>query len=499
MFQNRVRTAALAGAIAVATGVSGLTVPANAEIKQNVSDQFIDPNASTNHLGTAVNPIPEVKQGEVTAEDVLSKRVEDVQKWVGKNYSPNQIKDYRDKGKFENEAEEALAANAAVNRDAVSVELAVASQNLRDVLATIDQAEREAKEAQNAWTAWASAVTLTDSEAEKINDFIDNNGLTVNHVTGNQNSPTQANFYTNTKTQADKLNAYREDLAQRIQNASADNATADQRATAAKLAELDAKIESYLDGNAEALRKNAVEKSKNLQKYDISALEAIKEQAEAQVRVLRLLQSYYAVAARYYEQYQNSTLTKDERQTLRQTYRQLLDGEKVAPQQGADAPFEDDAMVVFTRSAVEKLLKNDYTVNADSKWDLSVDYVFNLDKKYESDADAAAAADAARKAEEEARKQNDKAIRDALDAIAAALAAQKGTQPSGNSNTNQGNGTSNQGNGTSNQGNDSSSTGSSNNDGKLSPAAIIGIVLGVIAALGGVVAFAFPQIQQFLP
>lgn len=493
MFQNRVRTAALAGAIAVATGVSGLTVPANAEIKQNVSDQFIDPNASTNHLGTAVNPIPEVKQGEVTAEDVLSKRVGDVQKWVSDNYSPNQIKDYRNKGEFDNEAEEALAANAAVNRDAVSVELAVASQNLRDVLATIDQAEREAKEAQNAWTAWASAVTLTQSEADKINKFIDDNKLGVNHVDGNQNSPTQADFYNKTKTLATELNEYREDLAQRIQNASADNATADERANAAKLAELDAKIESYLDGNAEALRTNAVEKSKNLQKYDINALEEIKEQAEAQVRVLRLLQSYYAVAARYYEQYQNSTLTQDERQTLRQTYRQLLDGEKVAPQQGAATPFGTFSMVKFTRSAVEKLLNNDYTVYPDSKWDLSVDYVFNLDKKYESDAEAAAAADAARKAEEEARKQNDKAIRDALDAIAAALAAEKGTQPSGNSGTNQGNGTSN-------QGNDSSSTGSSNNDGKKLPtAAIIGIVLGVIAALGGIVAFAFPQIQQFLP
>lgn len=496
MFQNRVRTAALAGAIAVATGVSGLTVPANAEIKQNVSDQFIDPNASTNHLGTAVNPIPEVKQGEVTAEDVLSKRVGDVQKWVSKNYSPDQIKDYRNKGEFENEAEEALAANAAVNRDAVSVELAVASQNLRDVLATIDQAEREAKEAQNAWTEWASAVTLTQSEAEEINEFIVKNNLNVAHVTGNQYSPTQADFYNNTKTLADQLNDYREALAQDIQNASADSATPDERANAAKLAELDAKIESYLDGNAEALRTNAVEKSKNLQKYDISALEAIKEQAEAQVRVLRLLQSYYAVAARYYEQYQNSNLTKDERQTLRQTYRLLLDGEKVAPQQGAMYPFEYGKlrdMVGFTRSAVDGLLDNHYEVIADSKWDLSVDYVFNLDKKYESDAEAAAAADAARKAEEEARKQNDKAIRDALDAIAAALAAEKGTQPSGNSDTNQGNGTSN-------QGNDSSSNGSSNNGGtKLPTAAIIGIVLGVIAALGGVVAFAYPQIQQFLP
>ena len=344
---------------------------------------------------------------------------------------------------------------------------------------------------------------MTESEAKKINKFIDDNNLGVAHVTGNQNSPTQANFYNNTKTLADELNDYREDLAQRIQNASADSATADEKANAAKLAELDAKIESYLDGNAEALRKNAVEKSKNLQKYDITALEEIKEQAEAQVRVLRLLQSYYAVAARYYEQYQNSTLTKDERQTLRQTYRLLLDGEQVAPQQGAMYPFEYGKlrdMVGFTRSAVDGLLDNHYEVIADSKWDLSVDYVFNLDKKYESDAEAAAAADAARKAEEEARKQNDKAIRDALDAIAAALAAQKSTQPSGNSNTNQGNGTSNQGNGTSNQGNDSSSNGSSNNDGKKLPtAAIIGIVLGVIAALGGVVAFAFPQIQQFLP
>lgn len=496
MFQNRVRTAALAGAIAVATGVSGLTVPANAEIKQNVSDQFIDPNASTNHLGTAVNPIPEVKQGEVTAEKVLRERVGDVQEWVSENYSPDQIKDYRNKAEFDNEAEEALAANAAANRDAVSVELAVASQNLRDVLATIDQAEREAKEAQNAWTAWASAVTLTESEAKKINKFIDDNNLGVAHVTGNQYSPKQADFYNNTKTLAADLNNYREGLAQRIQNASADSATADEKANAAKLAELDAKIESYLDGNAEALRTNAVEKSKNLQKYDISALEDIKEQAEAQVRVLRLLQSYYAVAARYYEQYQNSTLTQDERQTLRQTYRLLLDGEKVAPQQGAMYPFEYNGlqhMVGFTRSAVDGLLDNHYEVIADSKWDLSVDYVFNLDKKYESDAEAAAAADAARKAEEEARKQNDKAIRDALDAIAAALAAEKGTQPSGNSDTNQGNGTSN-------QGNDSSSTDSSKKDGKkLSTGAIIGIVLGVIAALGGVVAFAFPQIQQFLP
>lgn len=177
MFKNRVRTAALAGAIAVATGVSGLTVPANAEIKEDVSKNYIDENASTDKTGTAVNPTPAT--GEVTAESVLEDRVDDVQKWVNKNYNPDngQIKDYRDKRQFTDESEEALSKNAAANRDNVTAELEVASQNLRDVTATLAQANAETKAAQDAWTAWASAITLTPAEAAKVQKFVDDNDL----------------------------------------------------------------------------------------------------------------------------------------------------------------------------------------------------------------------------------------------------------------------------------------------------------------------------------
>lgn len=572
MFKNRVRTAALAGAIAVATGVSGIVVvPANAQdTAQGTTDQTDNrhnvPDGSKG-TGAAVDRVPGVAVKGKEAHTILGGRLTEVGDWIEKHRShvlrekdargTYDIRDYINNPTSSTQ-EEALMKDAQAQRDAVTAELEVASKNLRDLTATVEAAAAEAKSAREAWNAYAASVAITKKQQKELEKFFDTDGagehlpalfgsINIHDGSGYPGGlAAPADQLANTKHQqtagsaAPKKNAAivphavdtgkgQTDFVADVEKSAADlvelkrvvsyyaknigaagtpDATrvagVQDRQLIAELAALQALLDGFTTGDPVALNKAAIAKTAAAQEYNLGELQKLHDKAMAQVRVLRELQAYYGVAARYFELYENDALTNDERTGIREAYLNTLIGRDfnsdVALFGGNTFFMEVEQQIEALKTAGDdqnKLIE----VAPSPVWEPIVSRLRQLDLKYNADAVEDQAAREAREAQLRAEAEFRTNLNKALADIAAALAAQKTPAPGGTATeTSTATATTTTTPTAPNQDNGSADNGSTDNgEKKLSTGAIVGIVVGVLAALAGIVAVAFPQIQQFLP
>lgn len=574
MFQNRVRTAALAGAIAVATGVSGLTVPANAQ--ETNSAAIADAQNHQNGLGlnkadgseTQANGTvfePKTVDGrrvaaETQLKDALDKTAELLQdegedRAAARGKFVDLIASSGVNGGALDPSEKAVRDALAERGAEITAELEAAVKNAQDINATLQAARADDEAAADAWKEYQDAVNalnnvaVTAEEAETINGILkelrdgyirkgdgskanfDNDGRKINQTT---RTVPAADIYpgaTLTKQGKDKdgnqagstlkdLLDYFEwyDFRLGKQNPDYEDGNYITREHQLRVDELkalafngrydeakkaaDAALAAYNQANQQAERRDAI------------VLLILQQRAYAQINLLRALEADYDLMARYIDLYENDTLTDGDRSTVRKEYRKAIEklesgyiDRRIDALGTQDEKLDDEWLTWFSDEAnskpeSERYLqeKRDFAAGAvytetfgDAAWKDDVAYAREIDAKYAKQAEERKAA------EEEAKRIAEQAEKDRQEAIAREKERDELLKQLVESMQNRG-GNGDASNNTSNQDNDSSSTGSHNNGGKkLSTAAIIGIVLGVIAALGGIVAFAFPQIQQFLP
>lgn len=514
MFKNRVRTAALAGAIAVATGVSGLSVPAYAQDTPNGTTHQTDnslnkPDASDNRGGDALNPADAVPaKGEVRAEKTLEDRNDGLQGWITKHINNGDVFfSYPDAPQAAKPERVNLEEAKAKEADATA-KLNDASQNLRDAQATLDKANAEAKAAQAAWAAYAKSVSLTDGQVTQLKKLVNDEKakghdvegalnmtlptsidktapFNINNLQGVSVEPGNPNYFEQVEASRKQVADLRNAVAKASQDAAANNS----EGVASGLAALNAKINEFLVGNPTQLRDAAIAKTGEAKKYDVNRLGRILNRSMAQVRQLRLLQAYYGVAARYYELYEDNALTNDERTTIRKAYQNVLDGYDT---EGAYKFSAQGNFFEYVKRELEKQPNGDQNGDAQiaksHDWEQEVNKLRRLDLKYSETAAQNAAAQAAAAAEKKAREEYNQKVLEALQALANANKAQNTTKPGNNDSTNNNQGNTNQG-GSANQG-------AKKDDQGLK---IFGIIAGVIAAIAALAGLAnLPQVQAML-
>lgn len=476
MFKNRVRTAALAGAIAVATGVSGIVVvPANAQDTPQTGNHFNRPDGSKAEGGKEGQNTQPVKETKIAIE--LRKKANADSSAIKEHdlelFSPLERRPIeQDSYEFAKAKEE--EATALLNR---------AVNTLNDIDATLKAVEAETKTAEAAWARYATAVSLTSKEKKQLTDL----AAELNAPQAVQDAaaalpvmdakPGEPNFVTFTqKTRAemvaerDTILAFDEAVNEWIGTQGPGEEAVDNANKATQVYNL---LWSFLGewDQRDALYREALRLTQIATSRNIEVLRQAFDTAQANVRAARTIQAYYGVAARWLDLYENDTLRDNEENTIREVYRKVLFTNANNPE-GVKRSLEQFAIEAHA--------------NADSNlgWENEVQRVRKIDDKYRNDAADKAAAEAREAAERASTKAT-------LDSIAASLAAlansTEGQEP--------GAGAEKPGNGGSNPGNNTDVEGGK----KLSPAAIAGIVLGVVVALGGIVAVAFPQIQHMLP
>lgn len=485
MFKNRVRTAALAGAIAVATGVSGLTVPAIAQEAGTTNQtgngtNLADGSKTDGNVLNPTNRVPEVPATDVHTE--LEKRASDIKTWINKNEPADELIDY---GQNFQKPEQTRIDEIAKHQTAVTEELRIASELLGDIEANIDIAKAQAAAAKAAWKAYAESVALNADEADKVNAFIKDNDLTkygfsyskLNAANNNIEDARQLND-DGTRAKGGLLGQIAEASRKVAQN---DNGN---KADAAALAELDALVRSFLTGDPDALRTEAIKKTGEAERRNVTALEDLYPEVMAQVRTLRLTQAYYDVAARYYGLYEDDTLRDNEKNTLRAEYLSLLDGSADDLKYGLYTQTKNALIDFDDDSKFQDVAKS-------RDWEVQVSRVRSEDLKYRNDAATEAEArqriEEERKANEEYRQKLEKALADIAAALAAQQAAKETPAPSETTKPS--------------EDNKGGSTATETETAKkgLTPAGIAGIVIGVLALIGGGIAAAYPAIKNALP
>ncbi|MCP1388263.1 hypothetical protein M5J20_08710 [Corynebacterium sp. TA-R-1] len=498
MFKNRVRTAALAGAIAVATGVSGLTVPAyaqNPETGTTGSNPQTDNttnvvDASKGNGGTEATNIAPIDGA--TAVDQLAKKVKADNKAIKDFQKDGGVVDYEPFA--DRPIEQQLIDDAKANEAKATELLLQATATLNDIDKTIKAVDAETKAANAAWQKYADAVTITKSEKQELIDFLDkgnNRDLVpddiekaIDELWALEKKPDDLGYLDQVQTIARKTDkgsvnylVDQLDGSVRDYNSKDDKELANEVNAVLTISDM---VNGYLTGfdNRNALYKDAVAKSKIATSRNVVELNSLAKQARAHVRALRVIQAYYGMAARWLDLYENDVLTTDEIQTLRADYYNVV--------------FVDaNGWSLYKRAnaAASNIAKDN--VNWDNysnlNWENAAQKVRLLDKRYKGEAAAKDAADAARAAEA-------KDLNTQLAKVADELAKLNAAKSGGQNNPGNNNG------GTTNPTTDTkSSIKFKNDDDSLAPAGIAAIVLGVVAALGGILAFAFPHVQNFLP
>ena len=174
------------------------------------------------------------------------------------------------------------------------------------------------------------------------------------------------------------------------------------------------------------------------------------------------------MTARWLDLYENDTIVNEEDTTLRTEYYKLLQN---------DPQLLGLASAAKADVAKAKTGETDFDAIAPlDVWENKVQRVRLLDKKYRTDYKSLSGEDTTAGKE---RQSDLGRIADQLEALNNAGNAPKpGDDTKGSDNSNQNPG---------------------KTPGGVSGATIAAIVIGVLAALGGIVAVAFPHIQQFLP
>lgn len=366
MFKNRVRTAALAGAIAVATGVSGVAVPAFAQ----------DTNTS-NIQGGGFNEPDASLAKDVEAKNVTEAQLRDL---VGATHhyivNNNQFRELFEAAAAANtdgldrsEQADHKAYQAAANE--ATKQLAQAEKNVQDARASVAYALQNDKGADKAWANYEekafdynntvtnaaggqrygkdeSKLGLLESDLNKVNDQVgnkvnDEDKTGLPKLEAPKLSPVDPeNFESVQKTPAknikifeDTIKTYKERLdyiGWRGADKSEDSYVT--RDYEPLLKQLIADAEMLLEqlkadgAELEEARKAALEASRGAQATDILVRQGYLDQAHAQVRVLRAMEAEFAIGARVLELRESdengTVVVNGEQKTLREAYAELI-------------------------------------------------------------------------------------------------------------------------------------------------------------------------------
>ena len=384
MFKNRVRTAALAGAIAVATGVSGVAVPAFAE------------DTTVNSIqGPEFNPADASAAKDVTAENFTEKQLLDLTNSTDKFIkSYNQYKDLYPKvaalgGDGIDISEEQEYKDFQKFANLTTEQLAQAEKNVQAARASVAYALEKDKAADAAWNNYEEAafdynVTVTNvtgvenggnnphgdkgsqyetdeykkagllaTDIQKANDFLNDRGIKIENAPGdvldtsNLSVPAleeinPLDFWSAQDTPKKNLKKFEKEIEQyKLRLDYAGHRSADKNDKNYIPREYIGLVETVI-ADAEMLyeqlkadtaalneaRDAAREASRESQKSDVLVRQGLLDRAWAQVYVLRPMEAQFAIGARVLELYESgengTVVINGEQLTLRQAYERLI-------------------------------------------------------------------------------------------------------------------------------------------------------------------------------
>lgn len=497
MFNNRIRTAALAGAIAISTAASGVAIPAFAQETgtYNNTGGFNDADGST------IQPAPAVNHSEAelrTATDATGDYLADFQAGdleaiVGELIAAT------DDG-FD-PSEQAAYETFKAARERATQQLAFSAETITKTRESVAYALKVDQEATEAFLAYRNALRQVGTINDRIAD-----ANAANRTDGSEieiydalyfttdisgDAPLLAPAYKELKDLQAEVDADFEWLGEFAIDNNDDNYV--QRYHIPAVEELKAAIDSLVD-IVEPLRADAIAKNLEAQKSDVLVRQLFLERATAQRDTLRVIEAIFTTATRYVELYENAEDVNVEGKTLREHYVALFPSLFFAAYGNIQILDEaDDAAVDYYLDWETDLATNDEDVAYDEakrdfailtyakiflngNWQEKVKYVQNLDsaaRQEAADREAARLADEAYRAEQLRIAQE---AADAQKAIADALAKE-----AENGNNNGGDNSS-----------DDKGTGSSD-IGTWGPFAAIAAIIAAIAAifpfLSGIVKF----------
>lgn len=490
MFKNRIRTAALAGTIAVATGVSGMAVPAFAVENTdgfNVADGSraqSGVNLTEDQLYDNLDSVTTFLEEEQGSRDIV--RADFLDAFHSKNpYADDVVLD---------PAEENILNAFTARYDSVTDELNTASKNVADARASVAFAldvDQQAMDAYNDLNSHMAA--LSAAEITQINALID----TVNGENRTTLDPLPNLNYPSNAQEALTLEiAFQEHRLNAGNHTESDNEG--NYVSRDYIAALDALAGNSLVGNTFDLISTAREAAEESQRSDVLVRQLLLEHANAQVNALRAVQADYSVVSRVAGLYNNDAAFEDANEgweSLRARYLDLLPVTESAVNENltklGDAFDEVEAGFYAWEEDIrneEELTeflndRRDYAQTVyqnlldNAAWETQVDLVKNLDAKFSNESAAAAdeqareEAEAAEEAAREAEEQREREAQRLADILEQLKELQEANNPG-----------------------DEPATG---NEGSSENAGLI----GVIAAIGGVIALiaaAFPFIQNFM-
>ena len=385
MFKNRVRTAALAGAIAVATGVSGLSVPAYAAPENPQTDNhFNQPDGSRAGQGTELENLPAT--GEVKAADELRNRANDDKDAINAHefepFSPIKHRPVEEESKAKAAKKEAEATEL-LNR---------ATKTLDDASATLNAVAAETKAANDAWAAYATAVSVDEAEWKELRKlekkYADagapgwSEGRYTDHIEKVTARRGSNNYLDQVQKSRESIEGPQGEAgtAESINN---DIKAVDQRTEQGidelnRLTTFQKKLMGYLEGFQErdARYAKAVELTNTATSRNLPVLKEAFERAQKNVRAARTVQAYYGVAARWLDLYENDALRENEENTIRAEYFAVL-FDPTIPDRTQGANGVNKSLEELASLAVQN-------VDNELTWENPVQRLRLLDKKYTS-------------------------------------------------------------------------------------------------------------------
>ncbi|MGP6174606.1 S-layer protein PS2 [Corynebacterium sp. A21] len=317
MFKNRLRTAALAGAVAVATGLSGLSIPAYAQTQDgNFQEQD----------GSAAQPVSpqNISEAELrTQTDATASYLAGLQ---GATSLESVIEAYINLGGDGFDPSEGAAKVAFEEaKNEASAQLAISAQNILNARASVGFALEADRQAEADWDAFVA----------ELNAVLGGLNILINDVNAaNTHVPTFVILpnLPAVATDATAVDVFKQlvelqitvneqwDLAGDWNIDIADGEYVN-RTHMAALEALKNSLDNDLESVTEAYEV-AKASNREAQKSDVLVRQLFLERATAQRDTLRVVEAAFSVAERYIELFQNNELVGDS--TLRTEYREVL-------------------------------------------------------------------------------------------------------------------------------------------------------------------------------
>ncbi|MDO5670450.1 MAG: S-layer protein PS2 [Corynebacterium sp.] len=319
MFQNRIRTAALAGAIAVATGISGLATPAFA-VDTTQQDGY------NNQDGSASAPVVAQNITENELRSLTDGTADYLYVFQNDPSFTEIVDEYINLGQDGFDPSEQAAQKAFDDaRQVASAELATASANIQKARNSVAYALEKDQIAEADWKAFVKA--LNDFRAvinPLINDVNDKNTHVAPYFPVLETIP--AADGANAVSVFRAIQALQAEVNRQFELAGDWNIDIQdgQYVNREHMIALE-NLKNAVDAGYPALKAaydTAVASNREAQKSDVIVRQLYLERATAQRDTLRAVEAYFSVVARYIELFQNNEIVGET--TLRTLYREVL-------------------------------------------------------------------------------------------------------------------------------------------------------------------------------